>query len=115
MSASQFDEFDRRMRRISKRQSKLSRGHVTKVNPDGLVVAKPKRRSYRSLMRGAVILIAALMIFKGVAYQQLGANVYEARVSTLKEGSVLEQSGALLMTPDPVTIWISNKIASLVR
>lgn len=115
MSASQFDEFDRRMRRISKRQSKLSHGYVTKVNPDGLVVAKPQRRSYRGLMRGLVILIAVMMIFKGVLYTQLGAAAYEARVTSLKEGSVVEQSGAWVMTPDPVTVWLSDKIVSLVR
>lgn len=115
MSASQFDEFDRRMRRISKRHSKLSNGYVTSVNPDGLVVAKPQRRSYRGLVRGLIILFAVMMIFKGVLHAQLGANAYEARVDALKQGTVVEQSGAWIMTPDPVTLWISSKVDSLVR
>ena len=115
MSASQFDEFDRRMRRISKRQSKLSQGYTTKVNPDGLVVAKPQRRSFRGTLRGLVILFAVMMIFKAVLYAQLGAGAYETRVDNLKQGTMVEQAGAWVMTPDPVTVWISSKIASLVR
>lgn len=115
MSASQFDEFDRRMRRISKRHSKLSHGYVTSVNDDGLVVAKPQRRSYRGALRGVVILIAVMMIFKGVLHAQLGAGAYEDSVNSLKQGSVVEQAGAWVMTPDPVTLWISGKVGSLVR
>lgn len=115
MSASQFDEFDRRMRRISKRHSKLSHGFVTSVNPDGLVVAKPQRRSYRGTVRGLVILFAVMILFKGVLHAQLGAGAYENRVNALKTGSVAEQAGAWVMTPDPVTLWISNHVASLVR
>lgn len=115
MSASQFDEFDRRMRRISKRHSKLSHGYVTSVNPDGLVVAKPQRRSYRGVLRGLMILFAVMMIFKGVLHAQLGASAYETRVDSLKQGTVAEQAGAWIMTPDPVTLWISGKVVSLVR
>ncbi len=44
MSASQFDEFDRRMRRINRRHSRLSRGYSTSVNADGLLVAMPVKR-----------------------------------------------------------------------
>ena len=44
MSAYQFEEFERRMRRINRRHTKLSHGYVTQVNDDGLVVAKPRRR-----------------------------------------------------------------------
>lgn len=115
MSASQFDEFDRRMRRISKRHSKLSHGYVTSVNHDGLVVAKPKRKSHRGTLRGLIILFAVMMIFKGVLHAQIGAGAYQARLDALNEGSIAEQAGAWVMTPDPVTLWISQKIASLVR
>ena len=55
MSASQFDEFDRRMRRISRRHSKLSHGYVTTVNDDGMVVAKPKRKSRMTTVRALAL------------------------------------------------------------
>ena len=115
MSASQFDEFDRRMRRISKRHSKLSQGYVTSVNHDGLVVAKPQRRSHRGTLRGLIILFAVMFIFKGVLHAQLGVNAYEDRVNALNAGSIAEQAGAWVMTPDPVTLWISGHVSSLVR
>lgn len=115
MSASQFDEFDRRMRRISRRHSKLSHGYVTSVNSDGMVVAKPKRRVHRGTLRGLIVIIAVMMVFKGFLHAQLGPSAYQDRVDTLAAGSVFEQVGAWVMTVDPLTEWLSAKISSLVR
>lgn len=115
MSASQFDEFDRRMRRISRRHSKLSHGYVTTVNDDGMVVAKPKRRSRAGLFKALVILALVLIIFKGVLHSRLGADAYQARIDSLAAGSAVEQAGAWLMTADPTTLGISDFISSLVR
>ena len=115
MSASQFDEFERRMRRISRRHSKLSHGYVTSVNSDGLVVAKPQRRSHRGTLRGLIVIIAVMMVFKGFLHAQLGPIAYEERVAALAAGSIFEQAGSWVMTADPVTEWLSVKISSLVR
>ena len=110
MSASQFDEFDRRMRRITRRHTKLSRGYVTTVNDDGLVVAKPKRKSRRGTLRGLAIVVIALMVFKGFLHNQLGAAAYENRVEGLSNGSAFEKAGGILMSADPLTVWLSGKI-----
>ena len=115
MSASQFDEFDRRMRRISRRHTKLSHGYVTQVTNDGLVVAKPQRRTARGTLRGIAIVILVMMAFKGFLHAQLGAEGYQARVDGLAAGSIYEQAGAWLMVADPLTEWLSGKISSLVR
>lgn len=115
MSASQFDEFDRRMRRIHRRHSKLSHGYVTSINDDGLVVAKPARRGRNTTARAAVIVIALILVFKGVLLAQLGPQAYDERVDALREGSALEQAGAVIMMPDPITVWISGYMVSLVR
>jgi len=115
MSAQQFDEFERRMRRISKRHSKLSHGYVTSVNSDGLVVAKPKGRSWKWLLRAIVILAIAVVILKGVMHAQLGPVAYQAEVDALAAGTSVEQVGAVIMTADPVTLWISDQVSSLVR
>ena len=115
MSAQQFDEFERRMRRISRRHSKLSHGYVTSVTSDGLVVAKPKGRSWRWLLRAVVIMALATIILKGVLHSQLGAAAYQAKVDELSAGSSLEQVGSVIMTADPVTLWISSQVSSLVR
>lgn len=115
MSASQFEEFDRRMRRISRRHSKLSHGYVTQVTHDGLVVAKPQRRTARGTLRGLIVVFFVMMIFKGFLHAQLGAAAYQARVDGLAAGSIFEQAGAWVMTADPVTEMLSLKISSLVR
>lgn len=115
MSASQYDEFDRRMRRISRRHSKLSQGYVTAVNDDGLVVAKPQRRGNGAMLRGLLIIAVIVVLFKGFLHAQLGAAGYQDRVDALAAGNVAEQAGAYVMTADPLTLWISNKVVSLVR
>lgn len=115
MSASQFDEFDRRMRRISRRHSKLSHGYVTTVNDDGMVVAKPKRKSRMTTVRALALLLLVMLAFKGVLHAQLGGAEYAARVDSLAAGTTVEKVGAWIMTADPVTVQISSLVSSLVR
>lgn len=115
MSASQFDEFDRRMRRISRRHSKLSHGYVTTVNSDGLVVAKPRQRNVRGTLRGLVVILIVMVLFKGFLHSQLGAVAYQERLDALAAGSVFEKAGAWAMTVDPMTEFLSVKFSSLVR
>ena len=115
MSASQFDEFDRRMTRISRRHSKLSHGYVTRVNDDNLVVARVKRRSNGGWLRGALLVVVVMFVFKGFLHANLGDAAYLERVESLKAGSAIERGGAWIMTPDPITLAISKHVASLVR
>ena len=115
MSASQFNEFERRMRRINRRHSKLSQGYVTAVNSDGLVVAKPQRRSARGTLRGVALIVIVVMLFKGFLHAQLGAQAYEDRVEALAAGTMIEKAGAFAMAADPITLWLSTKVVSLVR
>lgn len=115
MSASQFDEFDRRMRRISRRHTKLSHGYVTSINDDGMVVAKPKRKSRAGTIRSLALLFLVMVMFKGVLHGRLGDTEYQARIDTLSSGSAVEQAGAWVMYADPVTVYISGLASSLVR
>ena len=115
MSASQFEEFERRMRRISRRHSKLSQGYVTAVNSDGLVVAKPRRRGNRGMLRGLAMVVIVMMLFKAFLHAQIGAEAYQDRIDALAAGSIVEQAGAHFMVADPITVWISSKVVSLVR
>lgn len=115
MSAHQFDEFERRMRRINRRHSKLSHGFVTQITDDGLVVAKPRKPRGYAVLRGAYLLLLVMFLFKGFLHSNLGAEAYGAQVESLRGGNTIEQAGALAMTADPVTLWISGAISSLVR
>jgi len=115
MSASQFDEFDRRMRRINRRHSKLSHGYVTSVNDDGLVVARPHRRGSGRTLRGVLLIMVVMVVFKGFLHAHLGELAYQERVDQLAKGTIIEQAGSWIMTADPLTLAISQHIASLVR
>ena len=115
MSAYQFDEFERRMRRINRRHSRLSQGYTTKVNDDGLVVARPRRRTSWTTIRGLALIVCVILIFKGFLHAQLGATAYEERVERLADGNVIEQVGAWVMTADPITLALSHHMSSLVR
>ena len=115
MSAYQFDEFERRMRRINRRHTKLSQGYVTTVNDDGLVIAKPHRRKRGSALRGLALIAIVVLVFKGFLHAQLGIDAYDERVEQLAGGNAVEQAGAWIMTPDPVTLMLSEQISSLVR
>lgn len=113
MSASQYDEFDRRMRRITRRHTQLSRGYVTAVNDDGLVVAKPRRKGPRNTLRGIAVVFLVLMVFKGFLLAQLGGAEYAERLSALSDGSAFEKAGSVVMAADPVTVWLSERIGSV--
>jgi len=115
MSAYQFDEFERRMRRINRRHSKLSHGFVTRVTDDGLVIAKPRKPRGYAMLRGVYLLVLVMFIFKGFLHANLGAVAYQERVDSLTSGNAIEQVGAFAMTADPVTLWLSGTISSLVR
>jgi hypothetical protein len=115
MSAYQFDEFERRMRRINRRHTKLSQGYVTAVTDDGLVVAKPQKRRSGATLRGLVLIATVILVFKGFLLAQLGVDAYNDRVDRLAAGNVVEKVGAWVMTADPVTVSISSHLSSLVR
>lgn len=115
MSAYQFDEFERRMRRINRRHTKLSQGFRTEVNDDGLVVAKPHKRRGGATLRGIVLIAVVVMLFKAFLHAQLGVLAYDERVQSLAEGNAIEKVGAWVMTPDPLTLALSQQISSLVR
>ena len=115
MSAYQFEEFERRMRRINRRHTKLSQGFKTEVNSDGLVVAKPHKRRGGAMLRGLALIAVVILLFKGFLHAQLGVTAYDERVQRLAEGNVVEQIGAWVMTADPITLALSQQLSSLVR
>ena len=115
MSAYQFEEFERRMRRINRRHTKLSQGFKTEINNDGLVVAKPHKRRGGATIRGLALIAVIILLFKGFLHAQLGITAYEERVTQLAEGNAVEQIGAWVMTADPITLALSQHLSSLVR
>lgn len=107
-------KFEKRLTRIEKQRRKLARGAVYAVNQDGLIVARPRRRSTRRPLRFVFFVLAGVMTFKSVLYSHLGAGTYASRVEELSVGTAVEQAGAWVMTADPATIWLAMQFKLLI-
>lgn len=108
--ADAFNEFDERLRRIDRKRKRLRRGYVTVVGRDGLIVTRPRRMRRSVPARGIAILVVGFLGFKALLMAHLGFGVYLDRVEDLAKGGMVEQGGALLMTPDPVSQFLAIQL-----
>lgn len=105
--------FDKRLKRIVRQHDKMANGVVRRVNSDGLIVAKPRLYRPRFPLKGLLAVLFLGFLFKGFLFAYLGETAYGERVATLQSGSVLEQAGAWVMQPDPVTVLAADGIAMI--
>ena len=103
--------FDKRLKRIVRQHDKMSNGVVRRVNSDGLIVAKPRMYRPRFPLKGLLAVLFLGFLFKGFLFAYLGEAAYGERVATLQDGTVLEQAGAWVMQPDPITVLAADGIA----
>ena len=84
------------------------RDHVVKVR---------RRRSVLAAFpfKGLIYLFLGLAVFKAIALAQLGGEGYDTRLKKLREGTIIEQAGAWVMHPEPVTLWIAAKVSPYIR
>jgi type VI protein secretion system component VasF len=108
MSVSVSDPFQKRIRRIARQRSKLRGGIRHKVTRTGLIVAKPRIIRPQFPLKSLMLMFVVALLFKGFVFYQLGADDYNARVNALANGTKVEQAGAYLMSPDPVSGVISD-------
>jgi hypothetical protein len=106
-----LNEFYSRVSRIEKAHAK---GYGFEAA--GTVGRKVPGRHGRRLLKIAKPVVMALALglcLKGVIHYYVGAQTYESRVSALAAGEGFDPVGAWLMHADPVTLWVSGKIQSL--
>lgn len=108
-------DFGKRVKRINKHHRKLANGSIASVNHDGLIVARVRRTGPRFPWKGVALCFAAFFAFKGFLLSQLGEATYDQRVANLEEGTFVEEIGAYAMAADPVTVWVSGQIKTLLR
>lgn len=114
MADANFENFDKRLARIMRNHQRLSKGYVTAVTNDGLIVARPRRRiapfvPWRSIL-GLLMLGLACKV---LLFVNLGPQAYGERVARLSAGTEIEQAGAYLMSADRATLWLAGQIESL--
>ena len=113
MADANMRDFGKRVDRINRRHAKLSRGYVTSVNHDGLIIARPRARTSSVPWRGIMFLLVLVMAIKIVMHWQMGAGAYEAQVAGLAAGGALEQVLAYVLYPDGVTAFVSEVLTAL--
>lgn len=108
-------QFDERLRLLARKHRAMSHGYVTRMQPDGLIVAHPRRHSIRISKRSIFLFIAAFILFKGFLVANLGPQTYDDRLARLQAGTVVERAGAFVMQPDPLTMYVANQIGPILR
>lgn len=108
-------QFDERLRLLARKHSAMSRGYVTRMQPDGLIVAKPRRRSRRVSGRAVFLFLAAFVGFKAFLVANLGPQTYDDRLARLEAGTMVEQAGAFVMQADPLTMYFAQMIGPILR
>jgi len=113
--AKQQVQFNERLHLLAQKHHAMSRGYVTQVQPDGLIVARPRRRQVRISGRAIFLFLAAFIGFKAFLVANLGLLTYEDRLDRLNAGTKIEQAGAFAMQADPLTMFVANQIGSVLR
>ncbi|MFU8778408.1 MAG: hypothetical protein ACNA7M_12165 [Roseovarius sp.] len=110
-----FQGFDSRLKAIGRKRTRLAQGYVSKVGKDGLIVFRPKRRRTGASLRGLLYLVLGFTFFKAVIIAHLGGPLYGDRLAQLAQGSIVEQAGAVVMQPDPVSQMLSAYLRPILR
>lgn len=110
-------DFHKRVSRLEHKHAVMAQGHELRMRGDGLVVAYPRRQAPRRvpLIRATAVLIIGFCVLKAVMLSVVGEGTYEARVTKLGQGAIVEQGSAWLMQVDPLTGLVSGILRQTVR
>lgn len=114
MSDANYDGFQTRLRRINRSHRRLSRGYVQLIERDGMLipVARPRAR-VGFPTSGLIMLIVAILVFKGFLFAALGESAYDRKLAGFADGTGFEKAGAWVMQADPITRWVGDQIAPM--
>ncbi len=107
-------EFENRLNRLLRRHHSLARGYKARLRADELIVRTPRRVAFRLPLRGFVLLMGMLMMFKGFVLATSGEAVYRERLTILENGTLPERAGAVVMAIDPVSQVIADILSPYV-
>ena len=108
-------QFNQRLNLLARKHQTMARGYVTRVQPDGLIVARPRRQSARLPRKAVVLFLLAFFAFKAFLVANLGPLAYDDRLARLQAGTVIEKGGAFVMQADPLTMYLAKQIGPVLR
>ena len=116
MSDLSIVEFNSRIARIEKARSKGYGFEAAGTLGRSFYTRHKRKLSKRiPLLRPVLVLLVFGTLLKALFLQQIGTDSYDARVARLLEGEGFDRIGGWLMQADPVTLTVSNRIATLVE
>ena len=107
--------FDQRLNLLARKHKALSRGYVTHMRADGLIVARPRRQASRLPRKAVFLFLLAFLCFKAFLVASLGPQTYDDRLGRLQAGTIIEEGGAFVMQADPVTLYLAKQIGPILR
>lgn len=106
-----MNDFYARVSRIEKSHAK---GYGYKAAGTGSRKAPSRYRARAMKILKPLVLALALAVgLKGTIHYYVGAQTYESRVSALAAGQGFDPIGAWMMHADPITLWISAQLQTL--
>ena len=108
-------QFEERLKRLARKHRAESRGYVTRMQPDGLIIARPKRQTIQVPFRVVIFFLAAFIGFKAFLFAGVGPLTYEVRLAHLQAGTLMEKAGAYAMQADPLTVYVATQIGPNLR
>ncbi len=111
MADPNLKDFYRRVSRIQKAHAK-GFGMEAAGTLGRSYYAKPKK-SDRSILLPVLMVMMCGFGLKGAIHYNVGADIYQDRVSNLMQGEGFDRLGGWLMQPDPVTLFVAAQIAEI--
>lgn len=101
-------DFARRVRRIE--QAHVEGLGFEAVGTLGRSHYRARRRLRLPLMGPVIMVVALVVVLKAAIQVQLGPELYQSKVDRLWQGHALEQIGAVLMQPDPLSLRVAASL-----
>jgi hypothetical protein len=110
------EHFNARIGAVTKKSSRRGRtALVARVDANGVVYAKAKRRRVHIPVKGLMFLVLAFFGFKAFMLAANGPETYQERLALLENGTAIEAFGARIMSIDPATQFLADKAGPIFR
>ncbi len=113
MAGPNFSDFYGRVARIERARAK-GYGFEAPGTLGRSYYQRPVARR-RSVVGPILFMLVCGFLLKGVMYHQIGSATYGERVAALQAGQGVERVGGWLMQAEPVTIYVSDTVETLLQ
>ena len=110
-----YDHFTKRLNTLGRKHAKMTRGYSTKVGKDGLITVVTKRPRRGLPIKGLILAVIGFFAFKAFMLAAVGPVTYTERLTTLENGTAIEQGGAKILGIDPVTSMLATFAGPILR